>query len=90
LEIVGGTTDKAAGKYVVNVTETLTLNKLAAGTSATQIDLTSSICQDIKVDNSSSNTHTIKNGINMNYTGSYTTTGAVEKTSYPNNIPQKK
>ena len=91
LEIVGGTTDKAAGKYVVNVTETLTLNKLAASTQDTQIDLTSSICQDIKVDNSSSsNTHTIKNGINMNYTGSYTTTGAVEKTSYPNNIPQKK
>lgn len=80
-----------ADYYVVNVTETLSLNKLAAGSQATEIDLTSSICKDIEVNNAAAaQTHEIKNGINMWYTGSYNTTGNVAQTAYPNNIPQLK
>lgn len=70
------------------VTETLTLKNARAQDDLNGVDLKSALCKDVVADNVPNKIFTIKNGLNILYTGTYSTTGYTAKTSYPNNIPQ--
>ena len=73
-----------------NVTETLTLKNEAATANGNEIDIKSAICKDIVADNVPDFTFIIDNGLSIEYTGTYKTSGKTAKVSYPNNIPQLK
>lgn len=73
-----------------NVTETLTLKNEAATADGNEIDVVSAICKDIVADNVPDFTFIIDNGLSIEYTGTYKTSGKTAKVSYPNNIPQLK
>lgn len=73
-----------------NVTETLTLKNEAATADGNEIDVVSAICKNIVADNVPDFTFIIDNGLSIEYTGTYKTSGKTAKVSYPNNIPQLK
>ena len=82
------TTTHSGTTPAFDVTETLTLRNALAGTDSNLVDLNSALCKDVVANNVYNRVFTIKNGLNILYTGTYSTTGYTAKTSYPNNIPQ--
>ena len=73
-----------------NVTETLTLKNEAATADGNKINVVSAICKDIVAENVPDKTFIIENGQDIEYTGTYSTSGKTRNIQFPNNIPTKK
>lgn len=79
-------TSAIVGRSVIN-TKNLEINN-KAGNSI--IDLQSVDCENVSINNVASAALEVRKGIEIKYSGNYTTSGNVTAISFPNNIPTKK